>query len=62
MRLRTIPIGFETSVASIGSQTANTRTLRSGLSLKIFSTAEAPCRQVGHVGDNRRMIRCWLEA
>jgi hypothetical protein len=55
-------VGGVTSDASIGSHTTNTRTLAAGCRARSSSTAEAPRRQPGHVGDKSRMTRKRSEA
>ena len=50
-------VGGAQSVGSIGCQTTNTRTGRSGWRRKIASTAEDPRRQVAHVGASSTMMR-----
>ena len=50
-------VGGAQSVGSIGCQTTNTRTGRSGCRRKIASTAEDPRRHVAQVGESSTMIR-----
>lgn len=54
--------GGAPSDASIGSHTTNTRTFAAGCRERRSSTAEAPRRQPGHVGDKSRMTRTRSEA
>jgi hypothetical protein len=46
--------GGAQSVGNTGSHTTNTRKGRPAKCFRIFSTAEAPCRQTGQVGESRR--------
>src|SRR2546423_2197861 len=57
IRVRVLPLGGLQSVARMGSHTTNTRTSFSVCRVNICWAAEAPRRQVGHVGDNRRTKR-----
>jgi hypothetical protein len=61
-RCSTLVPGALQSVGSIGSHTANTSISLFGYFLKIVSTAEAPRRHVGHVGESRRITRRLLVA
>src|SRR5215471_9296178 len=56
-RFRANAPGALQSVGRIGSQTASTTNELSSCLLNTSSTAEAPRRQVGHVGESKRMTR-----
>src|SRR6266852_4346910 len=49
--------GDDQSVNSTGSQTTNVRTCLPARSAKMWSTAEAPCRHTGQVGDKSSRTR-----
>ena len=55
-------LGHCRSVTSIGSHTAKTLIFLSGCRSRICWTAEAPRRQVGQVGESRRIRRGFTEA
>jgi len=59
---RLLPLGELKSVGKIGSHTTKTRNFALAWLARNFSAAEAPRRQVAHVGDSKRTIRGWSAA